>query len=157
MVWLPLPTANACCTCGAALKLALPAWLASMTHVPTVRNDTVEPEIEHTDVAVASIVNVTGRPELAVAVTVYVGPATTAPAGAVDVNVIVWLPLTTGNDCCTCGAALKLALPAWLASMTQVPAPMNDTVEPEIEHTDVAVASIVNVTGRPEVAVAVTV
>jgi hypothetical protein len=34
---------------------------------------------------------------------------------------------------------------------------MNDTVEPEIEQTDVAVASIVNVTGRPEVAVAVTV
>ena len=34
---------------------------------------------------------------------------------------------------------------------------MNDTVEPEIEHTEVAEASIVKVTGRPEVAVAVTV
>ena len=51
-----------------------------------------------------------------------------------------------------------MALPGWLASMTQVPTPMNDTVEPEIEHTVVAVASIVNVTGRPDgVAVAVTV
>ncbi len=35
---------------------------------------------------------------------------------------------------------------------------MNDTVEPEMEHTAVADASIVNATGRPEgVAVAVTV
>ena len=33
---------------------------------------------------------------------------------------------------------------------------MNDTVEPAIVHTVLAVASIVNVTGRPEVAVAVT-
>ena len=29
-----------------------------------------------------------------------------APAGAVDVNVMVWLALPTANDCCTCGAAL---------------------------------------------------
>jgi hypothetical protein len=34
---------------------------------------------------------------------------------------------------------------------------MKDTVEPEIEHTEVAVASIVNVTARPDDAVAVTV
>ena len=33
---------------------------------------------------------------------------------------------------------------------------VNDTVEPEIEHTEVAEASIVNVTVRPDDAVAVT-
>jgi hypothetical protein len=44
-----------------------------------------------------------------------------------------------------------------LASITHVPAPMNDTVEPLIEQTVAAVGSIVNVTGRPDDAVAVTV
>jgi hypothetical protein len=34
---------------------------------------------------------------------------------------------------------------------------MNDTVEPEIEHTEVAEASIVIATDKPELAVAVTV
>ena len=66
-----------------------PAWLASITQVPTPMNDTVEPEIEQTDAAVASIVNDTARPELAVAVTVYEGPPTAAPDGAVDVKLIV--------------------------------------------------------------------
>jgi hypothetical protein len=41
--------------------------------------------------------------------------------------------------------------------MTQAPAPMNDTVEPEIEHTEATTASIVNVIARPDEAVAVTV
>ena len=51
-----------------------------------------------------------------------------------------------------------MALPAWLASITQVPMAVNDTVEPEIEQTAVAEASIVKATGRPEgEAVAVTV
>ena len=36
-------------------------------------NVTVEPAIEHTVLAGASMVKVTGRPEVAVAVTVYVG------------------------------------------------------------------------------------
>ena len=49
-----------------------------------------------------------------------------------------------------------MALPAWLASITQVPAPMNDTVEPEIEHTEAADASMVKATVRPDDAVAVT-
>ena len=41
--------------------------------------------------------------------------------------------------------------------MTQLPAAMNDTVAPEIVHTEAAAASIVNATARPELAVAVTV
>ena len=69
--------------------MVLPAWLALITQVPAPVNDTVEPEIEQTDAALASIVNVTARPEVAVAVTVYVGPPTAAKAGAVEVNVIV--------------------------------------------------------------------
>jgi hypothetical protein len=41
--------------------------------------------------------------------------------------------------------------------ITQVPTPVNDTVDPEIEQTELADASIVKLTVRPEVAVAVTV
>ena len=44
------------------------------------------PEIEHTDVAVASIVSATASPDVAVAVAVYVGPPTLAVVGAVEVN-----------------------------------------------------------------------
>ena len=72
-------------------------------------------------------------------------------------KVIVCEPLPTVNDCCTCGAALKFALPAWLASITQVPAPMKLTVAPETEHTEVALESMVKTTDRPEDAVAETV
>ena len=70
-------------------------------------NETVAPEIEQTELAVASIVNVTGRPDgEAVAVTVYVAPPTEADSGAGEVNVIVCVPLPTANDCCACSAAL---------------------------------------------------
>ena len=72
--------------------MALPAWFASMTQVPTAVNDTVEPLMEHTELAAASIINVTGRPEEAVAVAVYVAPPTVAAAGAVEVNVMVCDP-----------------------------------------------------------------
>ena len=41
-------------------------------------------------------------------------------------------------------------MPAWLASITQVPIPMKETVEPLIEQTELAVASIVKMTGLPE-------
>ena len=51
---------------------------------------TVAPEIEHTEAALGSIVNVTGLPEPPpVAVTLYVAPPTFALDGAVDVNMIV--------------------------------------------------------------------
>jgi hypothetical protein len=75
----------------------LPGWLASITQVPAAVKDTVEPAIEHTAVAAALIVNETGRPEVAVDVTVYGASPTAALAGAVDVNVIVWLPLPTAK------------------------------------------------------------
>src|SRR4051794_21075758 len=157
IVWAPLPTAKLCCTCGAALKLALPPWLASITQVPAPRNDTVVPAIEHTPAALGSIVNPTASPEVAVAVTVYVAPSTAAATGAGEVKLMLWAPGPTANDCCTCGAALKFVSPAWLASITHVPAPVNDTVAPAIEHTPAEPALIVNAARRPEVAVAATV
>ena len=56
---------------------------------------TVAPEIEQTEAALGSIVNVTGSPEPPpVAVTSYVAPPTFAPDGAVDVNTIVCVALT---------------------------------------------------------------
>jgi len=69
----------------------------------------------------------------------------------IDANA-VWA--LTAKDCWASGAASKLALPASLASIVHVPAPMKLTVEPEIEQTDPLDASIVRETGRPEEAVA---
>ena len=71
-------------------------------------------------------------------------------------KVIVW-GFFTGTICWACGAGAYVASPAWSASIVHVPAPMNDTVEPEIVHTELEDASIVNVTARLDVAVAVTV
>ena len=79
----------------------MPAWLALITQVPTPVKLTVEPAIEQTALAAASMVNAGASPDVAVAVTAYVAPATTAAAGAVDVKLIVCEPLPTANDCCT--------------------------------------------------------
>ncbi len=86
----------------------------------------------------------------------YVALPTVAVVGAARRGeLIVWLPLLTVNDCWTCGAALKLPLPAWFASITQLPAPVNDTTPPLIEHTELAVPSTVSCpTTNPDVAVA---
>src|SRR6185369_12154163 len=87
-------------------------------------------------------------------------PPTAALTGAVEVKLIVWIALPTANDCCTCGAGLKLLLPLWFALILQVPTPMNETCEPLplplSAQADVALASIVNVVAKPDVAVAVT-
>jgi hypothetical protein len=56
--------------------------------VPAPVIETVDPEIVQTPALPAAIVNVTARPELVVAVALYVGPPTVAPDGAVDVKVI---------------------------------------------------------------------
>jgi hypothetical protein len=67
MVCEPLPTAKDCWTWVAANQLVLPAWLKFKVQVPTVRNETTPPEIEHTAEDVASTVMATLRPEVAVA------------------------------------------------------------------------------------------
>jgi hypothetical protein len=56
----------------------------------------------------------------------------------------------TVTVCCTWGAAWYLVLPAWLASMRQVPGLLKVTVEPEIEHTSALDESIVTITGLPD-------
>src|ERR1700684_2953948 len=61
-----------------------------MTQVPAgAPKLTVVAAIEQPDVELASIESVTGSPDDAVALTAYVGPPITAPAGADDVNEIV--------------------------------------------------------------------
>ena len=67
----------------------MPAWLALIVQVPAPTKVTVEPEIVQIPALPAAIVKVTASPELAEAVTAYVGPLTLAPAGADDVKVIV--------------------------------------------------------------------
>ena len=104
--WSPLATVNDCCACAAGFQFPLPAWFASTSHVPTAVKLTTPPAIEQTALDAASIVSATAKPEVAVAVGVYPTPPTFALAGAVDVNVIVWPPFATVNDCCACGAAL---------------------------------------------------
>ena len=56
-----LPTANDCIACGAALKLALPAWSAVTVHEPTPTKLIVDPEALH--MLGVDVPNVTGLPE----------------------------------------------------------------------------------------------
>ena len=60
-----------------------------ITQVPEDWKETTPALIEQMDEADASIVNVTGRPEVAVAAGVYVAPATTAATGAEVVKEMV--------------------------------------------------------------------
>src|SRR5258705_11504608 len=101
--------------------------------------------------------NVTGRAELAVAVTLYVGPPTTAVPGGDDVKLIVCEAAPIANDCWTWGAARKLPLPAWFALIVHVPAPTSETVAPDTVHTPALPAAAEKTTARPELAVAVAV
>ena len=128
-----------------------------MMQVPAPPKVTLPPETAQTPLAAGSIVNATGSPELAVAATVYGEPPAVASAGAADVKVTLCDARPTTNDCCASGAAFQSASPAWLASTTQVPAAVNVTSAPEMEHTDAALASMLKATGNPDVDVAVTV
>ena len=56
----------------------------------------------------------------------------------------------TFTVCWAWRAAWYLVLPAWLASMTQVPGLSKVTVEPEIEHTERLAGSMLKVTGLPD-------
>ena len=113
----------------------------------------------HTPALVRSVEKVTGSPELAVAETVYEAPMT-APPGGVELKLIdctLRVGVATANDCCTCAAGWNDPLPAWSALTMHVPAPTNDTVEPETVQTPALLASAENVTARPELAAAATV
>jgi hypothetical protein len=67
----------------------------------------------------------------------------------------VGLALLTANVWVTDDAVLQAELPTWLATMLQVPALVSVTCEPETRQALPVVA--VNVTGSPDVAVALTV
>jgi hypothetical protein len=67
--------------------------------VPDARNDTVEPDTLQTPELAGAIEKVAARPELAVAVTVYVGPPVDAPLGGADVKLIAWPARLTTKDC----------------------------------------------------------
>jgi hypothetical protein len=71
------------------------------------------------------------------------------------VKVIVWLALDTVKLRVTGVAATQFVFPAWVAWMLQVPAVNRATEFPEIEHTVWVVEA--KLTGKPEVAVALTV
>jgi hypothetical protein len=73
-----------CVTSGAALNVALPAWSAAIVHVPAATPVTTLPET--VQIVGVSELNVTARPELAVAVTVPVPPTVNVVAAP---NVIV--------------------------------------------------------------------
>jgi hypothetical protein len=97
-------TAKDCCTCDAGWNVELPDWFASIVHVPAATKATVEPAMLHTPEPAASTVSVTGRPELAAAVTVYVVPPTVAAAGGGEAKLIVWASRPMAKDCWASGA-----------------------------------------------------
>ncbi len=129
-------------------------------HVPVPTNVTLAPASVQTPALPAPSENDTARPELAVAETVYPGPPTAAPVGALDVKLIDWT-LSDGvaivNDCWTCDGRLIGAVACLVRVDRARPAPTSETLAPETVHTPALEASAVNVTARPEVAVAVTV
>src|SRR5690349_9312192 len=103
---------------------------------------TVEPEIEQTPpLKFASTENVTGRPEVAVAVRVYAGELSPAGLGGDEVKVIVCDPRRTVKVCWARGAAACVASPGWSASIVQVPAWTIVTVEPEMVQAPALLAS----------------
>src|SRR5258706_12613316 len=81
------------------------------------------------------------------------------PDGGTEPKLIVctlseWAGLPIANDCCTCAAARKPALPAWFASIVQVPVPTSFAFAPETVQMPALEGSAENATGRPEEAFA---
>jgi hypothetical protein len=67
-----------------------------------------------------------------------------------DASRIKARPHSTVTVCWAWGAAWYLVLPAWLASMTQVPGLSKVTVEPEMEHAELLAGSMLKVTWLPD-------
>jgi hypothetical protein len=98
-------------------------------------------------------VNVTGKPELAVAIKANEPAARRVSAGLT--NVIVCPFDSTVKDWVTVVAAPHVLLPDWSAATVHVPTVRNVTVDPDTVHT--AVVLLVKVTASVELAVALTV
>ena len=135
----------------AALKLALPAWLAVMEQVPAASKVKVLPLTLHTEGVVDA--SCTVKPEVALADKAGGVVPSVCVAGAA--KLMVWLVSAAGETVklrITGLAAPKLALPAWLAVMEQVPAASKVKVLPLTLHTEGVVDA--SCTVRPEVALA---
>jgi hypothetical protein len=109
---VPLLMVNDCGTAVAGLQFASPVCLAVNVQVPTLSRFTLNGEAEPDTVQmVLSVgVNVTSRPELAVAGTDNGDDAIVVFAGSA--NVIVWLPLLMVIVSVACAAAFQLAFAA---------------------------------------------
>jgi len=94
---------------------------------------------------------ITGSPELAVAFSVTGADVLMTSVGIVAKD-IVCAASVTAKLCVTVGAEAYTGLPAWLATIVQVPAPARVAVEAAI----VQVLGVTDekLTGRPELAVA---
>jgi hypothetical protein len=106
------------------------------------------PDTLHTPAPLEATVNTTGLPDPPPVADKAADPPTDPDAGAV--NEIAWGAASTVIACWASGAGWYLALPTWLASMTQRPGWLKVTVEAEIEHTDSLEESMVKVTRLPE-------
>ena len=125
----------------------MPAWLAVMEQEPAARMVTVVPETVQTEVVVEA--KATVRLEEAVAPMVKGDTPKVTLLSAP--NVMVCVAGLTVKLWVTGVAAEKLALPAWLAVMEQIPAALIVTIFPATVHT--AGVPLAKLTGRPEVAV----
>jgi hypothetical protein len=76
------------------LPFVPPAWFASSVQIPEALKLTAPPLIEHTVEDEPSTLSVTPRPDVAVAVALYVVSLTMADDGATEVNVMVWVAAT---------------------------------------------------------------
>ena len=85
--------------------MALPAWLASMTQVPTATKVTAAPEMLQFALVDASIEKVTGVATCPAARRDGVGASYDGGAGWVEVKVMLWVPGSGSTDCWTWVAA----------------------------------------------------
>ena len=126
----------------------MPAWLATMVQVPAATSVSVVP----LTVQVLGVVElkVTARPELALAASGGGGVPRVWLPGEAKVMVCDAFATVMTRDTVT--AAAKMLLPAWLASMMQVPAATSVSVVPLAEQVLGVVEA--KLTGRPELELA---
>ena len=125
-------------------------------HVPASIAVTVLPAIAQTEALDWATATATGKPDVAAAVTVYeVEPAVALPGG-VEMKLTACGARSTGNDCCTVGAARLSPSPACCAVTVHVPSPTNATTEPLTVQIPALLDAAAKLTARPELAVAET-
>ena len=81
-----------------------PAWSALIAHVPAPTIETVAPDTVQMPALLGDAANVTVRPDVAVADTVYAGSPMSALEGGAELKLIACDARPTLIDCCTCGA-----------------------------------------------------